>query len=198
MIRRCRNADFAQILEIINDGAEAYRDVIPPDRWHVPYMSAPELRAEMGSGVQFWGFDSGGKLAGVMGLQDSRDVTLVRHAYVRTANQRHGVGAALLAHLLATATCPVLIGTWADASWAIQFYEKHGFRQVSAGQKNALLAQYWSIPKRQIETSVVLADAARWLRHAESSRRSAPGDRAIPAATGPSAASGRRARGRGI
>lgn len=158
MIRRCGEKDFEAIWEIINDGAQAYRGVIPADRWHEPYMPKEHLRGEMSDGVEFWGYEDGGELAGVMGIQRVQDVTLIRHAYVRTARRRGGIGEKLLAHLRATAETPVLIGTWADAGWAIAFYEKHGFRVVGLAEKETLLRKYWKIPERQIETSVVLSD----------------------------------------
>lgn len=160
MIRRCDERDFEAIWEIINDGARAYRGVIPADRWTQPYMSREHLRHEMNDGVLFWGYDEGETLAGVMGIQAVKDVTLIRHAYVRTARQKEGIGARLLAHLRAMAPTPVLIGTWADAAWAVRFYEKHGFRVVSTEEKELLLRKYWKIPKRQIETSVVLESKA--------------------------------------
>ena len=160
MIRRCSPADFTGIFEIINDGAAVYREVIPADRLHQPYMSAEELRHEVASGVEFWGFQIQNSLAGVMGIQNVQDVTLIRHAYVRTSAQHQGIGAQLLAHLRTLTSRPVLIGTWADAAWAIRFYQHHGFQLVSTEEKNRLLRRYWSIPDRQVETSVVLADAA--------------------------------------
>lgn len=160
MIRPCGADDFETIWEIINDGAQAYRGVIPADRWTEPYMSRDELRHEMRDGVTFWGYETDGALAGVMGIQPVGDVTLIRHAYVRTANQKQGIGAHLLAHLRQLARRPMLIGTWADVVWAIRFYEKHGFRAVSPDEKERLLRRYWKIPDRQVETSVVLADAA--------------------------------------
>jgi GNAT superfamily N-acetyltransferase len=159
MIRICAPSDFDQIYTIINDGAQAYKGVIPADRWTEPYMSRDKLRHEIEDGVVFWGRQEGGELAGVMGLQDVKDVTLIRHAYVRTANRNQGIGGALLTHLRTITDRPVLIGTWADAVWAIGFYEKHGFRVVSNDEKNVLLKKYWNIPERQVETSVVLADA---------------------------------------
>ena len=160
MIRRCDDTDFDQILAIINEGAQAYKGIIPSDRWTDPYMSADYLQREIADGVIFWGFnDVGGKLAGVMGLQNVKDVTLIRHAYVRTANQKQGIGAHLLSHLRELTARPVLIGTWADATWAIRFYQRHGFEKVSPEEKTLLLHKYWSIPERQIETSVVLADS---------------------------------------
>ena len=159
MIRRCTPQDFDRIHAIINDGARAYKGVIPADRWTEPYMSTHQLQHEIDEGVIFWGYEDNGRLSGVMGIQPVRDVTLIRHAYVLTTSQKQGVGARLLAHLRELATGPVLIGTWADATWAIRFYEKHGFQIVSAIEKNQLLKKYWSIPERQVETSVVLADA---------------------------------------
>ncbi len=161
MIRLCDDRDFEQICTIINDGAQAYRGIIPADRWSEPYMSREKLQHEIDEGVGFWGFEEAGSIAGVMGLQQVQDVTLIRHAYVRTSSQKQGIGAQLLSHLRARATAPVLIGTWASASWAIRFYERHGFQMVDNQEKDRLLKKYWSVPERQIETSVVLADE-RW------------------------------------
>jgi N-acetylglutamate synthase-like GNAT family acetyltransferase len=158
MIRLCRDIDFEAIHSIINDAAEAYRGVIPADRWHEPYMSREELRQEIKSGVRFWGYEEGGKLVGAMGIQDVQDVTLIRHAYVRTDRRNQGIGGKLLAELRTLTGRPILIGTWAAATWAIRFYEKHGFRLVTPEEKDRLLKKYWSIPARQIETSVVLAE----------------------------------------
>jgi GNAT superfamily N-acetyltransferase len=158
MIRRCNNRDFELIWTIINDGAQAYKGIIPADRWTEPYMSREKLRREIDDGVVFWGYQESETLAGAMGIQDVQDVTLIRHAYVRTGNQKQGVGGRLLSHLRELTGGPVLIGTWADAAWAIRFYEKHGFRLVSPPEKDRLLKKYWIIPERQIETSVVLAD----------------------------------------
>jgi GNAT superfamily N-acetyltransferase len=158
MIRRCTDADFDAIVEIINDGAQAYRGAIPADCWKDPYMPAQELRHELAGGVVFWGFEENGELVGVMGIQDVADVTLIRHAYVRTAHRRRGIGAALLSHLRGLAGKPILIGTWKAATWAIRFYRQHGFRLVAEEEKNRLLTKYWSIPERQAETSVVLAE----------------------------------------
>ncbi|MGB0630400.1 MAG: GNAT family N-acetyltransferase [Alphaproteobacteria bacterium] len=158
MIRECTDADFEAILSIINDGAEAYRGVIPPDRWHEPYMPAGELRHEIAAGVRFAGAEAGGSLVGVMGSQPVQDVILIRHAYVRTNRQRRGEGGRLLQHLLKTAPRPVLIGTWKAARWAVRFYEKHGFSLIEGDEKDRLLKAYWDIPARQVETSVVLAD----------------------------------------
>jgi len=161
MIRPTTDADFDAILAIVNDAAQAYRGVIPDDCWHQPYMSAAALRREIDAGVRFHGWDENGVLLGVMGIQDVRDVTLIRHAYVRTSDRNRGIGAALLAHLRELADKPLLIGTWQAASWAIRFYEKHGFRLVGEDEKNRLLNKYWNIPARQVETSVVLAQVQR-------------------------------------
>ena len=164
-IRRCDGRDLDTIWSIINDGAAAYQGVIPSDRLRTPYMSRVELREEIADGVEFWGYQNQGQLLGVMGIQQVQDVTLIRHAYVRTNRQKLGVGAQLLAHLQNLTTRPVLIGTWADAAWAIRFYERHGFKIVSQEDKERLLRSYWRIPERQIETSVVLADARWRARH---------------------------------
>jgi GNAT superfamily N-acetyltransferase len=160
-VRPCNDADFEAIYAIVNDAAEAYRGVIPADRWKVPYMPRGELRDEIGAGVVFWGCEDSGRLLGVMGLQDVEDVTLIRHAYVRTADQGRGVGGRLLAELRPKASRPLLVGTWGAAAWAIRFYEKHGFRLLTDAEKERLLKRYWEIPERQVETSVVLADE-RW------------------------------------
>ena len=158
MIRPCTPPDFTDIREIINDAAQAYRGIIPADRWHEPYMPEDELRRQIEEGVVFSGIEIDGRLAAVMGIQRVRDVDLIRHAYVRTIHRNRGLGSQLLKHLCAQADRPILIGTWAAATWAITFYQKHGFRLVSTEEKNLLLRKYWSIPERQIETSVVLAD----------------------------------------
>ena len=158
MIHPCEDTEFDTIYEIINDAAQAYRGVIPADRWQEPYMPKDELRHALDEGIVFWGYEEDGELVGVMGIQPVQDVTLIRHAYVRTAEQNRGVGGKLLAHLRTQTDRPVLIGTWADAVWAIRFYEKHGFRLVSPEEKARLLRRYWSIPERQVATSVVLAD----------------------------------------
>jgi N-acetylglutamate synthase-like GNAT family acetyltransferase len=162
MIRRCHERDFEVIWTIINDGALAYKGTIPPDRWTDPYMSREKLQHEIDDGVVFWGFEEGGELVGVMGIQQVEDVTLIRHAYVRTSSQKRGIGGRLLSHLRELASGPMLIGTWADAVWAIHFYERQGFQMVSPEEKDRLLKRYWKIPERQVETSVVLADARWW------------------------------------
>jgi N-acetylglutamate synthase-like GNAT family acetyltransferase len=158
VIRQCNNSNFGVIYEVINDVAQAYSGVIPADCWKEPYMSKVELRHEMDADVAFWGYEEDGKLVGVMGIQHVQDVTLIRHAYVRTGQQNRGIGGQLLSYLRNQTACPVLVGTWANAIWAIRFYEKHGFRLVSPEEKDRLLRKYWSIRERQIETSVVLAD----------------------------------------
>ena len=163
-IRRSTPADVPAIFAIVNDAAEAYRGVIPADRWHEPYMPMDELRAEIAAGVEFWVAGDGGIL-GVMGIQDKGDVALVRHAYTATAAQRKGVGTELLRHIERLTPKPMLIGTWADAKWAIDFYQRNGYTVVSHAQKERLLRTYWSIPARQVETSVVLADR-RWMQQA--------------------------------
>ena len=153
MIRRCDKHDIELIWAIINDGARAYQGIIPEDRWTEPYMSKEKLQHEIEEGVVFWGYEETGTLVGVMGLQQVQDVTLIRHADVPTASQGRGIGAHLLSHLRGLAKRPVLIGTWADAIWAIRFYERHGFRIVGRREKDRLLRQYWTVPERQIETS---------------------------------------------
>jgi N-acetylglutamate synthase-like GNAT family acetyltransferase len=163
MIRQSTQRDIRDLCEIVNDAAQAYKGVIPADRWHEPYMPMEELHREISAGVDFWVYeDDDGKIAGVMGIQPVKDVTLIRHAYVRTMQRRGGIGTRLLHHLLARAATGVLIGTWKDATWAITFYEKNGFSLVTAAEKNMLLKKYWDIPDRQVATSVVLADK-RWL-----------------------------------
>jgi GNAT superfamily N-acetyltransferase len=158
VIRPCRDSERSTILEIVNRAAEAYRGVIPADRWREPYMSAEELDREIAAGVAFWGYESDTVLVGVMGIQRVRDVDLIRHAYVLPDSQGRGVGAALLDHLRGLRTRRMLVGTWAAAEWAIRFYTRHGFELTSPEQKTSLLKAYWTIPDRQIETSVVLAD----------------------------------------
>ncbi len=160
-IRPSVAADFDAMLAIVNDAAQAYRGVIPPDRWHEPYMPADDLAKEIAGGVVFWVAEQQGRLSGVMGIQDKGAVALVRHAYVTPTTQRAGVGTRLLRHVEGLTHKPILIGTWAAASWAIEFYRRSGFTVVSSSEKERLLRTYWSIPARQIETSVVLADR-RW------------------------------------
>jgi GNAT superfamily N-acetyltransferase len=155
-VRLCSASDELAMWEVINDAAQAYRGVIAADCWKEPYMPLAELREEIGAGVIFHGYFQGERLAGVMGLQQKGDVALIRHAYVRTERQRRGIGAALLGHLGAHPGRPLLVGTWKAAYWAIRFYERHGFGQVAAEEKDRLLRAYWSVPPRQRDESVVL------------------------------------------
>jgi GNAT superfamily N-acetyltransferase len=157
IIRPCRDDERAAILAIVNAAAEAYRSVIPADRWHEPYMPSRELDDEIAAGVAFWGYEAGGALVGIMGIQPVRDVDLIRHAYVSPGSQRRGVGSALLEHVARSSTRRMLVGTWAAADWAIRFYRGHGFELVPPDRTADLLRTYWSIPDRQVETSVVLA-----------------------------------------
>jgi len=156
-IRPCGDNDRAAILAIVNAAAEAYRSVIPADRWHEPYMPRDELDGEIAAGVVFWGYEEDSRLAGVMGFQPVRDVDLIRHAYVLPDSQRRGIGGALLGHLRQSSTRRMLVGTWEAADWAIRFYQRHGFALVTPARKIALLKTYWNVPDRQIEVSVVLA-----------------------------------------
>ena len=157
MIRSLLPSDFDAILKVINDAARAYKGVIPDDRWKEPYMSAKELKKEIEAGVRFYGWVEGGHLLGLTGIQAIKDTTLIRHAYVLPGCQRRGIGTGLLEYLTGLAETPeILVGTWADATWAIRFYQKHGFKLVSSREKDRLLRTYWNIPGRQIETSVVL------------------------------------------
>ena len=156
-VRPCRDDELTTVLDVVNAAAEAYRGAIPADRWHEPYMSMAELRRDVAAGVELWGYEDDGALVGVMGIQPVHDVDLVRHAYVLPGRQRGGIGAALIDHLRRRSGRPMLVGTWAAASWAIAFYERHGFALVPAPRAAALLRRYWSVPERQIETSVVLA-----------------------------------------
>jgi N-acetylglutamate synthase-like GNAT family acetyltransferase len=164
MVRKCSADEFGDIYNIINDAARAYAGAIPKDCWHEPYMPEATLQKEIDRGVSFYGYEDKGALAGVMGIQDRGDVALIRHAYVLTRLRRKGIGSSLLSFLRVRTNLPVLIGTWKAASWAISFYEKHGFSLVTEETKNRLLEKYWEISKRQIETSVVLADSDWCLR----------------------------------
>ena len=156
-VRPCRDDERPAIVAIVNAAAEAYRGVIPADRWREPYMAPEELDEEIAAGVVFWGYETGGALTGIMGIQPVDDVDLIRHAYVSPASQGQGIGGALLERLASSATRPMLVGTWAAAGWAIGFYRRHGFEQVSPERKDELLRTYWNIPERQVESSVVLA-----------------------------------------
>ena len=161
-------SDAERICEVINAGATAYLGAIPDDCWHEPYMSLEELQGEIEAGVSINGHFAYGELQGVMGSQDVNDVTLIRHAYVRSHRRRKGIGSQLLEYLLSESSRPYLIGTWAAATWAVRFYEKHGFRLLSREETKSVLKKYWSVPERQIETSVVLANE-KW-RYQEASR----------------------------
>ncbi len=158
MIRKATDEDFDDIFNIINDAAIAYKGVIPPDRWHEPYMSREELLSQIEDGVRFSCYLDDDEIIGVMGIQNKPDVALIRHAYVRTKQRKKGVGSLLLQELIKDSKKPILIGTWKAAEWAIRFYEKHGFRLVDEEEKDRLLKKYWAIPDRQVETSVVLVD----------------------------------------
>jgi GNAT superfamily N-acetyltransferase len=161
MIRACTAADVPAIFAIVNDAARAYKGVIPADRWHEPYMPLEELEREMSAGVRFAGYEASGELVGIMGIQDRGDVDLIRHAYVKTSQRQGGIGSALLRKLEEGSAKPILIGTWAAATWAIRFYEKNGYRLLSRPETVRVLKKYWTIPDRQIETSIVLA-SPRW------------------------------------
>jgi len=163
VIRRCVESDVDAIHRIINDAAIAYKGAIPVDCWHEPYMSRDYLRHELNAGVVFWGYEENNELIGVMGIQHVQDMTLIRHAYVRTVHRWKGIGGKLISFLKTQTSKPVLVGTWKAAVWAIRFYEKHGFRLVTRDEKDRLLRKYWTITERQIETSVVLADQ-QWVQ----------------------------------
>ncbi len=157
MICKLSSPDVDSILRVVNDAAQAYKGVIPDDRWKEPYMSAEELKKEIEAGVRFYGWVEDDILLGVMGIQYVKDTTLIRHSYVLTKYQRRGIGGKLLGHLMSLAKTPeILVGTWQDATWAVSFYKKHDFKLVSRKEKDRLLREYWNIPERQIETSVVL------------------------------------------
>jgi GNAT superfamily N-acetyltransferase len=164
MIVACSQKYLEEIASIINDAASAYKGIIPADRWREPYMPEEELKEQIEQGVQFWCYREDSEMMGVMGIQYKEDLTLIRHAYVRSKYRNRGIGSKLLIHLASIATTPVLIGTWADAHWAIRFYQKHGFRLLPEREKEILLRHYWSIPERQVATSVVLA-SADWNKH---------------------------------
>ena len=157
MIRKCQPSEIEMIDEIINEAAGSYKGVIPANCWHEPYMSREQLKKEIAQGIVFWGFEKDAKLVAVMGIQDKGDVNLIRHAYVKTHLQKQGIGTRLLQHLESTGDKPILIGTWADAGWAIAFYQKNGYRLVTKAEKDRLLGKYWRIPTRQVQSSVVLA-----------------------------------------
>ena len=159
MYRQSNESDFKAIYEIINSAAVVYKGVIPADRWQEPYMPEEELAKEIDAGVVFWCWEAGGEILGIMGIQDVKDVTLIRHAYTLPSYQRKGIGSKLLQYLTGLTKRPLLMGTWAAADWAIRFYEKHGFTLVTEEEKDILLKKYWNIPARQVETSVVLSNS---------------------------------------
>ena len=156
MIRSLTSSEIKTIFRVINESAQAYKGIIPADRWKEPYMPMDELKEEVEAGVKFFGWEEGDALIGVMGFQPIKDTTLIRHAYVLTKYQRRGIGRKLLSYLMSLAKTHVLVGTWKGATWAIQFYEKYGFKLVTPKEKDRLLRKYWNIPERQVETSVVL------------------------------------------
>ncbi|WP_321479659.1 GNAT family N-acetyltransferase [uncultured Bacteroides sp.] len=158
MIRKCLNSEMNIICEIINDASIAYKNHIPTDRWKEPYMPISELKHEISQGIIFYCYEEKGEILGVMGIQDVLDVTLIRHAYIRTSSRQKGIGSKLLQHLIENQEKRILIGTWKAATWAIDFYQKHGFHMTSEEEKNTLLKKYWNIPDRQVETSVVLSN----------------------------------------
>jgi GNAT superfamily N-acetyltransferase len=158
MIRRMEERDAGEVFRVVNEASQAYRGVIPADRWHEPYMPMEELRDEIAAGVEFYVYAEDGPVRAVMGIQDRGEVTLIRHAYTLPSLQKSGMGTALIRHLLSLTPKPVLVGTWAAAWWAIRFYERNGFRLTGKREKDMLLKRYWNIPGRQVATSVVLAD----------------------------------------
>ena len=158
MIREISSSDFDEVFRVVNDAAQAYRGIIPDDRWKEPYMTRDELQSEIKAGVNFSGHEVNGELVAVMGIQDVKDVTLIRHAYTIMAEQGKGIGKELLENLTSQTNKPILIGTWADSNWAISFYKKNGFCLTSSTEKDILLRKYWNIPERQIATSVVLSN----------------------------------------
>lgn len=157
MIVKCEEKDFKDIYDIINDAAIAYKGIIPADRWHDPYVTEHELQKQIDEGVEFWSYSEHEVIMGIMGIQFKDNITLIRHAYVRTAHRNKGIGGKLIQYLYSISSTPVLIGTWEDANWAIDFYLKHGFRLLAKEEISTLLRKYWNISERQIETSVVLA-----------------------------------------
>lgn len=173
MIRACRPDEIVEIAAVINDAAQAYRGLLPETFRRDPYLSLDELERECAAGVRFWGFEEGGKLLGVMGLQDVGDVTLIRHAYVRTLRRRKGIGGRLLAALREKTPRPLLIGTWRAATWAIRFYERHGFEPLPPEESEPLLRKYWTVPDDQIRASIVLAEPP-WIEGRRRGRRGAP------------------------
>lgn len=158
VVRRCGDDELEAVLSIVNAAAVAYRGVIPDDCWHEPYMTPNGLGRDILEGLEIWGYERGGELIGVMGIQPMADVDLIRHAYVRPTVQRKGVGAALIQHVRRLTDRRILVGTWAAAGWAVAFYQRHGFEPVRSPLAERLMRKYWSVPSRQMEVSVVLAN----------------------------------------
>jgi GNAT superfamily N-acetyltransferase len=155
-IQMCSTSEHHAIGLAINDASKAYHGVIPADCWKSPYMSEAELEAEIADGVLFWGLSVRSVLVGVMGLQHRDGVDLIRHSYVRRSWQGKGIGCALLAEVERHSKTQILVGTWAQATWAIGFYQANGYRLLDNSNKRVLLEQYWQIPARQARASVVL------------------------------------------
>ena len=157
MITECTKKNISNILYVINDASLKYKGIIPNDCWHEPYMTKQKLISEFANGVRMFGYNKDSNLVGVMGIQELKNVTLIRHAYILTQYQGLGIGKSLLQHLfkIKTSSC-LLVGTWRDATWAIQFYEKFGFLLHTKKQTAQLLKKYWNLPSKQIENSVVL------------------------------------------
>ncbi len=154
MIRSCVSGEIGAVYRIINEAARAYEGVIPADCYHQPYMSLEELEREM-ERMTFYGWEEEGRLVGLMGFEPVKNVSLIRHAYVLPERQKRGIAGNLLNHIVGlVTTSELLVGTWADAYWAIDFYKKRGFRLRT--DKDELLKKYWNIPQRQVDTSVVL------------------------------------------
>ena len=157
MIDEYKKADTSKILYIINDASLKYKGIIPDDCWHDPYMSEQELINEFSDGIRMFGYHHNDKLIGTIGIQEVKDVILIRHAYILTSHQGKGTGSALLEYLLKeNQNSRLLVGTWLNATWAIQFYEKFGFILRTKEQSTLLLKKYWKIPSKQIKNSVVL------------------------------------------
>ncbi len=158
--RQCGERDFDSVYFIINEAAAAYRGVVSAVHLTDPYMSRREFRSAIAAGVEFWGHEENATLRGVMGIQRTQDVVLIRHAYIRTQYQGQGIGSGLLKYLTAKTRRPVLVGTWSGMTRTIQFYQRNGFELVPAAAKDALLRKYWRIPDAQIAGSLVLANVA--------------------------------------
>ena len=157
MIKECTKKNISDILHVINDASLKYKGIIPNDCWNEPYMSKQKLTNEFSNGVRMFGYNKDNTLVGVMGIQELKDVTLIRHAYTLTNYQEMGIGKSLLQHLFKlNKSSYLLVGTWQNATWAIQFYEKFGFIRHSKKQTTQLLKKYWEISSKQIENSVVL------------------------------------------